>query len=94
MSSFGEIKELFINEIINSPQYQIALKIKNLIIQDIITPNINFVFQYQLQDSDYIDINNKDKEEIIIKMALKNILGFDVDISMGNVLIIMNKFLD
>lgn len=93
MSSFEEIKGLFTNEIINSPQYLIATKIKGLIIQDIIAPNIDFTFSYQLQNSDYVDINNKDKEETIIKMALKLILGFDVDIIMGNVIVVMNKFL-
>jgi hypothetical protein len=35
MSCFQEIKTLFTNEIVNSPQYTVATKIKNLIIQDI-----------------------------------------------------------
>ena len=94
MSSFEEIKGLFTNEIINSPQYLVATKIKNLIIQDIITPNINFSFSYLLENSDYVDINNKDKEEIIIKMALKILLGFEVEINMGCVIVVMDKFLE
>lgn len=94
MSSFEEIKGLFINEIINSPQYLVAIKIKNLIVQDIIAPNINFTFTYLLENTDYVDINNKDKEEVIIKMALKIILGFEVEINMGYVIVIMNKFLE
>lgn len=94
MSSFEEIKGLFINEIINSPQYLVAIKIKNLIVQDIIAPNINFTFTYLLENTDYVDINNKDKEEVIIKMALKIILGFEVEINMGCVIVIMNKFLE
>ena len=36
MSFNAAIKELFTNEIIGSPQYQVALKIKDLIINDII----------------------------------------------------------
>lgn len=93
MSYFEEIKGLFINEIMNSPQYQLGLKIKDLIKQDIITPNINFSFIYQLQNTDYIDINNKEHEETILKMALKVILGFQVEINMGSVIVIMDKFL-
>lgn len=93
MSSFQEIKQLFINEISNTPQYLVAVKIKDLIIQDIITPHVNFVFTYTLQDSDYTDLNNKTFEEQIIQMGLKIILGFDVDISMGTIIVLMNKFL-
>ncbi len=93
MSYFDEIKGLFTNEILNSPQYQVALKIKDLIKQDIITPYINFTFSYQLQDTDYVDINNKDKEEIIIGMALKMILGIEVDIYMSKITVVMNKFI-
>ena len=93
MSSFQEIKTLFTTEITNSPQYVVATKIKDLLIQDIITPNINYTFIYQLQDSDYVDINNKSAEEIIIIMALKLILGFDIEIINGQVIVIMNKFL-
>ena len=93
MSYFEEIKGLFINEIMNSPQYQLGLKIKDLIKQEIITPNINFSFIYQLQNTDYIDINNKEHEETILKMALKVILGFQVEINMGSVIVIMDKFL-
>ena len=93
MSYFEEIKGLFINEIMNSSQYQLGLKIKDLIKQEIITPNINFSFIYQLQNSDYVDINNKQHEETILKMALKVILGFQVEINMGSVIVIMDKFL-
>lgn len=94
MSSFQEIKGLFTNEIINSPQYLVATKIKNLIIQDIQTPNINYTFSYLLTNEDYVDINNKDYENTIICMALKIILGFEVEINMGCVIVIMNKFLE
>ena len=94
MSSFEEIKLLFTNEIVNSPQYQVAIKIKNLIIQDIQAPNINYTFRYVLEDVDYIDVTNKDAENVIIEMALKLVLGFDVEINMGSVYVQMNKFLN
>jgi hypothetical protein len=93
MSSFQEINGLLRNEIMNSPQYQIAIKIKDLVIQDIITPNINCIFMYQLQNTDYVDIENKNKEQEIIKLALKLVFGFEVDISMDCVSFAMNKFL-
>ncbi len=94
MSNFEEIKNLFTNEIINSPQYQIAIKIKNLLVQDIIAPNINYSFSYLLTNEDYVDVNNKDYENVIICMALKLILGFEVEINMGSVIIVMKKFLE
>ena len=93
MSSFQEIKTLFTTEITNSPQYVVATKIKDLLIQDIVAPNIDYTFIYQLQETDYIDLNNKPAEEIIITMALKLILGIDIEIINGQVIIIMNKFL-
>ena len=93
MSSFEEIKGLFINEIKNTFQYTVGLKIKDLIIQDIITPNVNLVFSYQLLDIDYVDINNKEKEENIIRLALKLILDLDVDITNNIVSVNMFKFL-
>lgn len=93
MSSFDEIKALFTNEIVSSPQYQVALKIKNLLIQDIIAPNIDYTFSYKLQDTDYVDINNKDYENVVIILSLKIILGVEVEINMGYVIVIMDKFL-
>ena len=93
MSSFEEIKGLLTNEIINSPQYAVAVKIKNMIIADISAPNVSANFIYTLEDSDYVDINNKDKEDQIIIMALKIVLGFDIEINMGMIVVIMKKFL-
>ena len=66
MSFNAEIKGLFTNEITSSPQYQVALKIKDLIINDIVTPNINFLFTYTLQPEDYVNIENQAHEEQII----------------------------
>lgn len=93
MSSFEEIKGLLTNEIINSPQYQVAVKVKNLIVADILAPNINANFIYTLEDSDYVDINNKDKEEQIINMALKLVLGLDIEVNMGLIIVVMKKFI-
>ena len=98
MSSFEEIKVLFTNELINSPQYLVATKIKNLIIADIIAPNINYSFTYEFQDTDYVDINNKDYEDNITWLCLKVILGFECELLNNGVFrgvnIIMKKFLE
>jgi len=94
MSSFQEIKILFTNEIINSPQYQIGLKIKDLLIADIQAPKINYSFIYEFQPQDYQDINNKEYEENIIVLTLKLILGFEVEHIQGGIVIIMKHFLD
>ncbi len=95
MSAFDEIKVLFTTEITNCPQYVVAIKIKNLIIQDILAPNIDTTFTYQLEDTDYINIYNKDKENRIIILCLKCILGITADISnIDNIVSIdMQKFL-
>ncbi len=97
MSFFQEIKDLFTNEIVNSPQYQVALKIKDLMIADILSPNINFSFNYILKDDDFVDLNNKEYEHNVIILCLNLILGFEVEkidngINKG-ISIIMKNFL-
>lgn len=98
MSSFEEIKGLFVNELINSPQYLVATKIKNLIIADILAPNVNYSFSYMFVDTDYVDVNNKDYEENLICFCLKVILGVESElinsvVSRG-VIVLMKKFLE
>jgi hypothetical protein len=94
MSSVEEIKGLLTNEVVSSPQYAVAVKVRDMIIADILAPNVSTNFIYTLEDSDYVDINNKDKEDQIINMALKIVFGFDIEVSMGMIVIIMNKFLN
>ena len=98
MSSFEEIKSLFTSELINSPQYLVATKIKNLIIADILAPNVNYSFSYMFQDTDYIDINNKDYEDNITWLCLKLILGVESELinngGFRGINIIMKRFLD
>jgi hypothetical protein len=96
MSSFEEIKSIFVAEILNTPQYQVALKIKDLLIEDILAPHLNLTFTYVFQDADY-STPDKDHEENIIIFSLKLILGFDVDLwNDGNnrgILVVMKNFL-
>lgn len=97
MSNFLEIKTLFTNEIINSPQYSVAIKIKDLLIADIQAPNVGFTFIYEFKDSDYQNIDNKDYEERVIVFSLKLILGFHVELFQNmsrGIVIIMDKFLE
>lgn len=93
MSSFTEINNLLTTEIINSPQYAVAVKVKNLIIADILAPNVSANFTYILVDSDYVDVNNKDIEDQSINLALKVVLGLDAEVQMGMIVIPMKKFL-
>ena len=48
MSSKQEIQNAFEAELKNTPQYQIVLNIKNLIMQEIATPNIQSSILYNL----------------------------------------------
>jgi hypothetical protein len=93
MSSFPEVSELFKNEILNSPQYQIGLKIKDLLKADILAPNVNYTFKYYLEDSDYTNINNKEHEEVILTFSLKLILGVRIEIINRLVIVTMKDFL-
>jgi len=89
MSSKQEIKDLFVAELLNTPQYQLVLAIKQVILNEIATPNIqqNVVYNFETPQSE---------EDIgIIKMCLKFEFGFDINnISTGGVVIDMSKFLD
>jgi hypothetical protein len=93
MSSFQQIKTLFTNEIINCPQYQLGLKIKELIIADIQAPKIKCSFIYEFQPEDYQDLNSKEDEENITVLALQLILGFEVEHIQGGIVVAMDKFL-
>jgi hypothetical protein len=96
MSSFDELRLLYSTELSNSPQFSVATKIKNLIIENIVAPKIDIYFTYVLVDSDYTDITNKQYENDIIILCMKLILGVKVEIgNIDNMLIVdMSKFLD
>ena len=98
MSEFQTIRKLFNDELVASPQYLVATKIKNLIIADIIAPNVNYSFSYMFVDSDYIDVNNKDYEDNVIWLCLKVILGVECELINNGIVrgvnIIMKKFLE
>ena len=70
MSSKQEIKDLFVAELKNTPQYQIVLTIKQIILNEIATPNIQsqVLYYFENPQSTY-DIE-------VIKMCLTVEFGF------------------
>ena len=88
MSSKQEIKDLFVAELKNTPQYQIVLTIKQIILNEIATPSVQsqVVYNFETPQSDY-DIE-------VIKMCLTVEFGFTTcNISSNCVIIDMSNFL-
>lgn len=88
MSSKQQIKDLFTEELKNTPQYMIVLAIKQLILNEIATPNIlpQVVYNFETMQSDE-DIN-------IIKLCMYIEFGFDTNnINSNCVVIEMKQFL-
>jgi len=88
MSSKQEIKDLFVAELKNTPQYQTVLTIKQIILNEIATPNIQaqVIYNFETPQSDY-DIE-------IIKMCMTIEFGFTTNnISSNSVIIDMSNFL-
>ena len=89
MSSKQEIKDLFVAELKNTPQYQIVLTIKQIILNEIATPHIlaQVIYNFETPQSDY-DIE-------VIKMCLTVEFGFTTcNISSNSVIIDMKDFLN
>ena len=88
MSSKEEIKTAFMAELMTTPQYQIVLKIKQLILDEIARPNIN---QYVIYN--YETLQNREEQQNI-KMCMVLEFGFSTDnISESSVVINMMDFL-
>ena len=88
MTSKQQIKDLFVAELKNTPQYQIVLTIKQIILNEIATPNIQaqVIYNFETPQSDY-DIE-------VIKMCLTVEFGFTTNnISSNSVIIDMSNFL-
>ena len=89
MSSKQQIKDLFVAELKNTPQYQIVLTIKQIILNEIATPNIQpqVIYNFETPQTDY-DIE-------VIKMCLTVEFGFTTcNISSNSVIIDMKDFLN
>lgn len=88
MSSKEEIKTAFMAELMTTPQYQIVLKIKQLILDEIARPNINqyVVYNYEIPQ------NREEQQNIKMCMILE--FGFSTEnISENSVVINMMDFL-
>ena len=89
MSSKQEIRDLFTAELLLTPEYQIALKVKQAILDEIATPKIqgNVVYSYEAPI---------DRQSVaVLKMCLLMIFGFNINnISENSVVIDMIKFLE
>jgi hypothetical protein len=88
MSSKQEIKDLFTAELLNSPQYQILLDIKKIILDEIATPNIQaqLIYNFPTPQSEY------DLE--VIKMCMMLVFGFSTNnLSKSGIIIEMADFL-
>ena len=88
MSSRQIIKDLFTAELLNSPQYQIVLAIKQIILDEIATPNIQaqVVYNFETPQSEY------DLE--VIKMCMILVFGFSTNnLSSSGIIIDMKDFL-
>ena len=88
MTSKEEIKSLFTAELLNSPQYQIVLEIKQIILDEIATPNIQsqVFYNFEYLQSDY------DLE--VIKMCMILVFGFSTNnLSSSGIIIEMVDFL-
>jgi len=83
------IKDLFTAELLNTPQYQIVLAIKQVILNEISVPNIQsqVIYNFEYLQSDY------DLE--VIKMCMILEFGFSTD-NLGShcVVIEMKDFLN
>ncbi len=89
MTSKQEIKDLFVAELKNTPQYQTVLNIKQLILNEIATPNILSEVVYNFETP-----QNKD-DLGIIKMCMTIEFGFTTNsITNDYVVIEMSKFLE
>ncbi len=89
MSSKQEIKDLFIAEIKNTPEYQIVLHMKELILNEIATPNIQREVVYNFETPlNKEQINN-------IKLCMIVEFGFFTEnMSAYSIIIDMTKFLE
>jgi hypothetical protein len=88
MTSKQEIKDLFVAELLNTPQYQIVLTLRQIILNEISVPNVQsqVIYNFETLQSEY-DIE-------IIQMCMLLEFGFKThNISSNSVIIDMSNFL-
>ena len=88
MSSKTEIKDLFVAELKNTPEYAIVLTIKQIIINEILEPNVKsqVLYNFEYLQSEY--------SVEVIKMCMLVEFGFSTNNISGSCVIIdMKDFL-
>ena len=89
MSSKQEIKDLFIAEIKNTPEYQIVLQMKAFILNEIATPNIQEEVIYYFESP----LNKQQLKNIQLGMIVE--FGFSTNnVASDCIFIDMRKFLE
>lgn len=88
MSSKEEIKTAFVAELKNTPEYQIILNLKQLILDKIATPNIQRTVHYDF------DRYLSQEEQENIKLCAVVEFGFEIFVNEYFVEVYMNKFLE
>ena len=89
MSSKQEIKTLFTTELINTPEYQIILSIKQFILNEIATPNIQEIIVYNFE----APLTNEQQSNLKLCGIIE--FGFKLDTMNENCVVIdMKKFLE
>jgi hypothetical protein len=88
MSSKEEIKVAFTAELKNIPEYQVILNIKQLIMNEIETPNINRRVVYDFDRS----MTYEERNNIILCGIVE--FGFEIYVDEFHAEIFMDKFID
>jgi hypothetical protein len=88
MASKEEVKTAFIAELKNTPEYQIILNIKQIILDYIATPNIQRTVHY-----DFEGFKNQE-EQANIKMCSVIEFGFEIFVNEYFAEVYMDKFLE
>jgi hypothetical protein len=88
MASKEEVKIAFVAELQNTPEYQLILNIKQLILEKIATPNIQRTVHY-----DFDGVKNQE-EQSNIKMCSIVEFGFEIFVNEYFAEVYMDKFLE
>ena len=89
MTSKQEIKQAFIAEIINTPEYQIILKVKQTILNEILTPYVQETVVYNFETPMTTEQLNNIKLCMIVEFGF-----YTENMSMYSMIIDMKKFLE
>jgi hypothetical protein len=88
MSSKKDIKDLFVTELLNTPEYKIVLAIKQKIVSEILAPSVKEQISYDFETE------QSEEQQSNIKMCMIVEFGFFTNNISGNSVVIdMKQFL-